>query len=285
MTYKQIQQLEDFIKDVKGLKNNITLSHKDLYEQGKTLHERIVACNLGYSLTIPWKNYAFFSFSDNEAVYYVDKIKSSMEVMISALQGILDSIPQYPYILEVRKDIARGRKIKKADKRSFVAEMVVKYQGEIEFGKVIQDYLKEDNMLSWSIDDLSYFNGVMQKLELYLTDVCKEKRSSKRQNQEKQTVVNVNQNVSQNQETNVTTNISFEDCFKALDDCETLDDAETQAIKAQLEEIQELLKDKKGKKKTIKQKIGNILKWIADKGTDVMIAVLPVVLQNLQGLQ
>ena len=139
-------------------------------------------------------------------------------------------------------------------------------------------------MLSWSIEDASYFNGIIQKLELYLNEICEEKKPVKRQTQEKQTVVNVNQNVNQKQETNVNITISFEDCFKALDDCETLDDVETQQIKAQLEEIQGLLKDKKGKKKSIKSKISSCLKWVAEKGTDVMIAVLPVLLQSLQGL-
>ena len=280
MTYKQIQQLEDFIKDVTGLKNNIALSDKDLYEQGKTLHERIVACNLGYSLTIPWKNYAFCSFPDNKPVYYVDKIKSSMEVMISALQGILDAIPQYPYILEVRKDIELG-KDSNTRKRAYITEMLVKYQGKIDFGKAVLDYVKNDSMVAGN----ACYEGVLQKLGLYLLEICEEKKVARTQSQSKQNIFNIQQSQNVSQETNVNVEISFEDCFKALDDCETLDDTETQEIKAQLEEIQELLKDKKGKKKSIKQKIGNVLKWIAEKGTDVMIAVLPVVLQSLRGLQ
>ncbi|MBO5223060.1 MAG: hypothetical protein J6C23_00915 [Clostridia bacterium] len=285
MTYKQIEQIESFIKEVNELKEDTAIAHKVLYERGRTLHEKFSASNVGYMVAVNWNNCAFFGYAGNSTTYFVDKIKSNLEVMLSALKGILDAIPQYSYILEVRKDIARGRKIKKADKHNFIAEIVVKYQGKIDFGKVIQDYLKEDNMLSWSIEDTSYFNGIIQKLELYLVEICEEKKTAKRQTQEKQTVVNVNQNVNQNQETNVNVTISFEDCFKALDDCETLNDTETQEIKKQLQEIQELLKDKKGKKKSIKSKIANILKWVAEKGTDVMIAVLPVLLQSLQGLQ
>ena len=130
------------------------------------------------------------------------------------------------------------------------------------------------------------FKGVIQKLNLYLTEICEEKKVVRTQSQFKQPIiqVNQNQNVNQNQETNVNISFLFEDCFKALDDCETLDEIETQEIKAQLQEIQELLKDKKGQKKSIKSKIASILKWIAEKGTDVMITVLPMLLQSLQGL-
>lgn len=286
MTYKQIEQIEQYIEEVRGLKEITSISLQILYEKGKTLHEKCLASNIGYSVVVNWGKCVFFGLTGNSTTYFYNDIISNLEVMQSALQGILDGITYYPYILEIRKDIAKGKKIKKSvAKQNFIAEIVVKYQGKIDFGKVIQDYLKEDNMLSWNIKEDAYFNGVIQKLNSYLNEICEEKKTTKRQTQEKQTVVNVNQNVNQKQETNVNIAISFEECFKILDDCETLDDSETQEIKAQLKEIQELLKDKKGKKKRIKGKISSVLKWVADKGTDVMIAILPVVLQNLQGLQ
>lgn len=286
MTYKQIKQVEDFKKELNQLQRSTAFSYKTLYEKGKTLHEKISASNVGYGVAVNWNKCFHVSYAGNSNFsYLIGEIRSNLEVMSSALQGILDAIPQYSYMLEVRRDIARGKKLKESNKYNFIAEIVVKYQGIIDFGKAIQDYLKEDNIFSLPVVNTPYFSGVIQKLELYLVEICEEKKTAKRQAHEKQTVVNVNQQVNQNQETNVNVTLSFEDCFKALDDCETLDDVETQEIKAQLEEIQELLKDKKGKKKSIKQKIGNVLKWIAEKGTDVMIAVLPTLLQSLQGLQ
>ena len=284
MTYKQIEQIEKFIHEVKELnEKRTTLTPQQWLASAMTMNEKLLVSGIGYNNTMDWEKCSYFMYEDGTK-YFPEEIASNIAVMLSALQGILDAIPQYPYILEVRKDIARGRKIKKANKHNFIAEIVVKYQGKIDFGKVIQDYLKEDNMLSWSIEDASYFNGLIQKLELYLSEICEEKKVVKPQSQPKPNIV-IQQNQNVNQEANINIAVSFEDCFKALDDCETLDDVETQEIKAQLEEIQELLKDKKGKKKSIKQKIGNILKWIAEKGTDVMVAVLPVVLQGLQGLQ
>ena len=285
MTYKQIEQIESFIQEVNELKNSTAIAHKILYERGRTLHEKFSASNVGYIVSVNWNKCAFFGFAGNSTTYFIDEIKSNFEVMLSALQGILDGVSYYPYILEVRKDIGRGKKVGKSGKRNFIAEMLVKYQGKIDFGKAVQDYLKKDGMLPLNDDETSYFNGVLQKLGFYLLEICEEKKTVKMQSQPKQNIFNIQQNQNVSQETNVNVEISFEDCFKALDDCETLDDAETQEIKTQLEEIQELLKDKKGKKKTIKQKIGNILKWVGDKGTDVMIAILPILLQNLQGLQ
>lgn len=279
MTYKQIEQIESFIKEVNELKESTTIAHKVLYERGRTLHEKFSASNVGYLASVNWNNCAFVGFAEGTTTYYIDKIKSNFEVMLSALQGILDAIPQYPYILEVRKDIELG-KDSNTRKRAYITEMLVKYQGKIDFGKAVLDYVKNDSMVAGN----ACHEGVLQKLRLYLLEVCEEKKVARTQSQPKQNIFNIQQSQNVSQETNVNVEISFEDCFKALDDCETLDDTETQEIKAQLEEIQELLKDKKGKKKSIKQKIGNVLKWIAEKGTDVMIAVLPVVLQSLQGL-
>ena len=280
MTYKQIEQIESFIKEVNELKESTTIAHKVLYERGRTLHEKFSASNVGYLASVNWNNCAFFGFANGTTTYYIDKIKSNFEVMLSALQGILDAIPQYPYILEVRKDIELGKE-SNTRKRAYITEMLVKYQGKIDFGKAVLDYVKNDSMIAGN----ACHEGVLQKLGLYLLEICEEKKAVRTQSQPKQNIFNIQQSQNVSQETNISVEISFEDCFKALDDCETLDDTETQEIKAQLEEIQELLKDKKGKKKSIKQKIGNVLKWIAEKGTDVMIAVLPVVLQSLQGLQ
>ena len=279
MTYKQIEQIEGFIKEVNELQENTAIADRILYERGRTLHEKFSASNIGYLVAIDWDKCSFYMY-DSGVQYYPEQIQSNLEVMLSALQGILDAIPQYPYILEVRKDIELG-KDSNTRKRAYITEMLVKYQGKIDFGKAVLDYVKNDSMVAGN----ACHEGVLQKLGLYLLEICEEKKVARTQSQPKQNIFNIQQSQNVSQETNVSVEISFEDCFKALDDCETLDDTETQEIKAQLEEIQELLKDKKGKKKSIKQKIGNILKWIAEKGTDVMIAVLPVVLQSLRGLQ
>lgn len=96
-------------------------------------------------------------------------------------------------------------------------------------------------------------------------------------------LVKVEQTQNNSQVQNVATdlNVSIQNCLKDLDDCETLSEQELSDIKAQLDEIKQLLADKRGKKKAIKEKISAILKWVANKGTDVMIAILPTLITTL----
>ena len=283
MTYKQIEQIEQYIKEAEWLKNSI-IPEKDLYSSAKNLDDKAKASSINYKADINWRKCQLVAY--NSGHYDKKELLLNIDIIMAALQGILDSVSCYSYLLEVRKDIAKGKKIKDGEaKKRFITEISIKYQGKIDFGKSVQEFSKENDFFLFNLYIDAICEGVIQKLNLYLNEICEEKKSAKRQAQDKQTVVNVSQSVNQNQETNVNVTISFEDCFKALDDCETLDDSETQEIKTQLKEIQELLKDKKGKKKNIKSKIASILKWVAEKGTDVMIAVLPVLMQSLQGLQ
>lgn len=283
MTYKQIEQIEQYIKEAEWLKNSI-IPEKDLYSSAKNLDDKAKASSINYKADINWRKCQLIAY--NSGHYDKKELLLNIDIIMAALQGILDSVSCYSYLLEVRKDIAKGKKIKDGEaKKRFITEISIKYQGKIDFGKSVQEFSKENDFFLYNLNIDAICEGVIQKLNLYLNEICEEKKPAKRQAQDKQTVVNVSQSVNQNQETNVNVTISFEDCFKALDDCETLDDSETQEIKTQLKEIQELLKDKKGKKKNIKSKIASILKWVAEKGTDVMIAVLPVLMQSLQGLQ
>ncbi len=282
LTYKQIEQIEKFIKEIDYLRNN-SFNEEELYEGAVALDKRIAASGVGYhKATVSWEHCAIYTFT-SEMKYYRSEIEVNLNVMTSALNGLLNAVSKYPYILEIKKNIQRGSKLSKTEaKRAFIIEMSAKYQGKIDFGKAIQEYVKKDELSFWTSDENAYHRGVVERLRMYLTELCEDKKETKPSSKSEKTVVHVNQNQSVSQQVNVT--ITFEDCFKALDDCETLGEEELKEIKAQIQEIQELLKDKKGKKKTIREKISSVLKWVANKGTDVMIAVLPFVLQNLQGL-
>ena len=103
----------------------------------------------------------------------------------------------------------------------------------------------------------------------------------------KTTNINVTQtqNNNQVQTTDVNLNLSIENCLKDLEDCESVSEEEISEIKVQMAEIQKLLENKRGNKKSIREKIKDALKWIAEKGTDVMIAVLPTVITILNNIK
>lgn len=287
ITYKQIEQIEKYLVQVNKLREQKTYVSKELYETSKNLDERIRASSIGYSPIINWNNclvvYSARNISFNSAT-----IKSNLMVMQAALEGILNSIPYYSEIVAIRKDIANGREIDgNEEKQSFVAELVTTYQGKIDFGADVYDFVRSDVSFYWEQKYDSIYNGVLRRMELYLNDIGKEKHSSTERVDKLTNITvnqNQNQNVNQNQSSNIDIDISVEDCFKNLDDCETLTASDLEEIKEQINEIQDLLQNKKGKKKPIKEKIGTILKWLADKGTDVMIALLPYLIQVLQGL-
>ena len=97
--------------------------------------------------------------------------------------------------------------------------------------------------------------------------------------------VEQNQNNTQTQYSSIDIKLSIENCLKDLEDCESVSEEEISEIKGQMAEIQKLLENKRGNKKSIREKIKDALKWIAEKSTDVMIAVLPTVITILNNIK
>lgn len=285
ITYKQIEQIEKYLAEVEELQNKKFCDDEAFFNASKELDERMQASNIGYSSTLSW-SYGYFVYSGGQTIYNVGAIKSNLMVMQAALEGILNSIPYYSETVAIRKDIARGRKIVvNEEKQAFVMEMITTYQGKIDFGDDADVFAKSDFSFLWDLRYDSIYNGILRRMELYLNDIGKKKSlPTERVDKRPYITVNQNQNVNQNQSSNIDIEISVEDCFKNLDDCEALDPSALEEIKQQINELEDLLPNKKGKRKTIKEKIGTILKWLAGKGTDVMIALLPYLIQVLQGL-
>ena len=72
--------------------------------------------------------------------------------------------------------------------------------------------------------------------------------------------------------------ISFEDARKIINDMSSLPENEIEEIQNKINAIEEIVnsKDSKSKKWT---KAKEIVKWIADKGVDVGITLLPLLLK------
>ena len=92
--------------------------------------------------------------------------------------------------------------------------MSIKYNGKIDFGKAVQEYVKKSDDFCIFDNTKAIFNGVLQKMQLYLDDVCNEKTTKKAAKSEPKTVVNVNQNNSQT--VNQNTEVTIEQCLLIL---------------------------------------------------------------------
>ena len=208
--------------------------------------------------------------------------------MKAALTSILNSITIYPLICEIRNDIQEGENLDNENKAYYIAKISEKYSNCISFSKGVQNLVQNTMAEKWVDENTvdSLHSAVLEKLRMYLHDLCTSQGKSS-QNKKATPQINVvqNNNQSNNQQVTVDFKVSVEECYKSLDDCETLSQNELDEIKKQLEEIQDLQKDKKGKKKTIREKLSSMLKWVADKGTDVMIALLPTLVTVLTNLQ
>lgn len=77
---------------------------------------------------------------------------------------------------------------------------------------------------------------------------------------------------------NNTMNISFEDARKTINDMSSLPENETEEIQNKINAIEEIVNSKDSKSKKW-SKAKEIVKWIADKGVDVGITLLPLLLK------
>ena len=292
MTEKQIEILIDFQKAIIGIKGNKALRQEDYYNALVNLNSKIqsalrdeykpVGLMFAQAREIDLTK-TLYSSTKTQYIYNDSELDRCADVMLATIDGIIAKIPNYEHICQVRADIKRAKSAPAKKRKEIVVELVSKYSGIIKFDKTVLDFAKPDEPFSLKEDQsCPILQGVIGRLELYLGSLSMDKPRSVKSTAET-TNINVTQTQNNSQVQNVATdiNVSIQNCLKDLDDCETLSEQELEDIKAQLGEIKQLLADKRGKKKTIKGKISSILKWVADKGTDVMIAVLPTLITAL----
>lgn len=282
MTYQEIQQAEKFIGEIKALSQRVNQG-QNLFDEAKTLDGRIRSSYTNYSPDgFSWNT---ISFQSKESKRYNQSIKNALAIMLSALEAVLQQEPQYGLICQVRDDIERCKEALDyldTDKRKLVIEMVSKYSDRINFGQTFDYYIQHGASIYEENKTESIFNALIGALTFHLEKISADKSYDEGNGIPTVQVINQQNNT---QTVELSLNISIENCFKSLDDCESINDIEINKIKEQLEEIQELLKDKKGKKKPIREKLKAMLQWVADKGTDVMIALLPTLVAILTNLQ
>lgn len=292
MTEKQIEILIDFQKAIIGIKGNKALIQEDYYNALLNLNSKIqsalrdeykpVGLTFVQAREIDLTK-TLYSSAQNQYIYNDSELDRCADVMLATIEGIIAKIPNYEHICQIQADIKRAKNASTKKRKEIVVELVSKYSGIIKFDKTVLDFTKPDEPFSLK-EDQSYpiLLGVIGRLELYLSTLSMDKPKPVKSTA-KTTNINVTQTQNNSQVQNVATdlNVSIQNCLKDLDDCETLSEQELSDIKAQLDEIKQLLADKRGKKKAIKEKISAILKWVANKGTDVMIAILPTLITTL----
>lgn len=287
MTFRELMQIEQYIFEIEGLKN-LSLDGDQLQIKANILNEKIAFCVQQYNAdNINWDKALLFQ---NDGHYDPRRIKDTLEIMQAALQGILNRLPYYDDICDLRKDISYGYNINSSAKRKmdFIVEKIKKYSSNIQFEQSVltaREKILIGNKLNEDQIDLVFY-AVLVELENYRNSLCTEKRDLKEViNSPVLVKVEQNQNNTQTQYSSIDIKLSIENCLKDLEDCESVSEEEISEIKGQMAEIQKLLENKRGNKKSIREKIKDALKWIAEKGTDVMIAVLPTVITILNNIK
>lgn len=289
MTYSQIERIENFISQIKTLKNS-GWGDTDYEIVGDEFKAELEKVHFMISSSVPeykpeginWNRaYVTNSYGSYPYGYYnSQEIDRIADIMLSCLNGILSSIPEYPMICSLKEDIAEGKANTKKSKVSYIVRMNEKYSSILSFSNEVNDLVKrvssgQDSGGQTLIDSL--YQGVIEKLKLYLNDICSDKSNKS----EKASPLQINVNQNNNQTVAIDINIEIENCYKALDDCESISEGEISEIKSKLAEIEGLLKEGKGKRKPIRERIQGILKWLANKSAEAMIAVLPTLVTIL----
>lgn len=281
MTYQEILKAKHFLNEIEELTAKVD-SGETPFQEAKTLDAEIKSSFPEYQAT--GFNWNTISFSANDQSRYRTSICNALKVMHTALEAVLIKQPYYGKMEQANADLSRlseNTHFESGQKRKLIVELVAKYSAEIKFGKPVIDYVDHGDALFEEDKTEEIYNALVGALKLYLEELPSEKTRTVRTEKPILQIYNQQTNT---QTVSMNLQISIENCLKDLDDCESLSSEEISEIKQQLDDIQKLMEDKRGKKKHIKEKISSILKWVADKGTDAMIALLPTVFMMLSGL-
>jgi len=173
------------------------------------------------------------------------------------------------FIAIIEADIKKGHEIvdnkNRAECNDFHTRILSKYAPIIEgFDKNLH-YLMYDSDKSCCLANIKI---MVEKLELFTAMGYKNIFSEK----SPQTIIN-NSNTS-----NIDISISFENAKRQVEEMSALTDAEVEEVLKKIDELKEIVDSKDRKTKKWDNAKG-IIKWIADKGVDVGLTLLPLLLQ------
>lgn len=112
---------------------------------------------------------------------------------------------------------------------------------------------------------------IRRKLELFLEEDNDKQAGA-------DTSITVSTNVVNQNSNDVNINISFEQAKKTIENMTALPDVEVEEILSKVDELEKIVQSQERKTKKWENAKG-IIKWIADKGVDVGITLLPLLMQ------
>ena len=180
----------------------------------------------------------------------------------------------------IEGDIQKAAEILKDNKvdecETFYQSLISKYSPHIKgFGDNLFYISKYDDDFSSTMDNIRILHD---KLVLFKAgDFMDFSKSQKNTSSPLITITNENKNENKNiNSINVT--ISFDEVRKNIEDMSALTDSEIEEILLKINNLEDIVNSKDRKSKKWENAKG-IITWIADKGVDVGIALLPLLLQ------
>ena len=291
MTFRELLQIESYIQEVQNLKDQ-KMSDIQYGNAARTLDAKILSSVKEYKPHgISW-NSALMYNRGRPYSYNAGIVCNFLDIMVAALQGILNSIPYYDEICDLRKDMSYSHGIigDSKCKKEFIIEKTIKYSSNIKFEEAAyaarEKLLAGDEVGEEQID--SIFSSVVADIEAYCRSLFEEKRDLKEvvqpTNPHVQIIAsggNAAANASASAQVTVDISVQIEQTIEQVKEA-CLKPEEEAAILAKLDELKGISQEKN--KRTKWDKIKGIFKWLAEQGLQVAGWLLPLIYQIMQGV-
>lgn len=137
--------------------------------------------------------------------------------------------------------------------------------------------LEDTNDVDTLVHNLKIMHGKLEALRDGFVEL--------RKTSDKSVNVAVNNSNENHNENNIDINLTFEQAKQRLEDMPGLDQPATEELQGKVDELENISKDKSTSKKKKWEKVKPILQFAIDKGADIAIVFMQLVLQMKLGLQ
>lgn len=191
-------------------------------------------------------------------------VTNSIKKMISEDIEKIDSINTMTYV----------------EKKDFYIELTSKYNNMISnFGNGLYGYYRKSDFYDEDIDVKSLLTNFKKIQAMLCTFKANDFKNFEEENNHYPLINNAVTSNNTNNNSNLTNiNISFEEVRKTIQNMDNLNDNELSEILSKIDEIESIIQSNDTKRNKW-NKLKSFLIWLADKGVDVAIAILPLLLK------